>query len=292
MSAVLGPAAVGAFEARLVPVRSATALGVLRLVDDPDASAVQLSRALASDAGFAARVLRVANSPYYGLSGRVSTLPFAVSVVGFQTIRSLAVAAAAGLQGLDAAPHGFWRAAATAATAAEAVAAPLGAPTGDAFSIGLLHGLGTALLHQHRPGALVCLPDPRDPAAFLAAEDERYGLTHDAAAAQVLAAWHVPTRLCVLIGRHHEPLLPDAGALERALHLARWVSDHLLRVDLEQGGAGSGGEARGGPPEQPLAAGDVAWMSDGRLSATDVEPLLELVRVRAEGLLEGLAAAG
>ncbi|NLT55157.1 MAG: HDOD domain-containing protein [Actinomycetales bacterium] len=255
-----------------MPARASAAARVVRLADDPDTSAQQLADAISPDPVFAARLFRVANSPYYGLGGRVSSLTFAVSVVGFQTVRSLAVAAAAGLDRPDAVPTGFWEASATCATAAELVAPLLGAHPGDAFSLGLLHTLGSALLHQHAPVPSVCLPEPFDPGELLRIEHDLYGITHSDAGARVLGAWQFPHHVCELISRHHEPLLPDAPPLERSLHTARALADRILTDDP----AGLGTDH------------SIAWISEGRLTATDLGPLLVRLQEKAQNLLEGL----
>jgi HD-like signal output (HDOD) protein len=272
---------------------------VLRLVDDPDVSAQQLARAVATDPVLAARVLRVANSPYYGLGGRVGTLPFAVSVVGFQAVRSLAVVAAAGLDDPSAAPEGFWRGAALVATAAELLAPLVEADPGDAFSLGLLHTLGAALLHQRGPGVQLCLPQPDDARGLLASERERFGETHDELAARALATWHMPARLCELIARHHEAVLPDSGPLERSLHVARLIADHVLRAPGPGADGGPPDGSGDGPQEAPDALasatadrpGDTAtlvWLTEGRIAAADVPHLVAGTRHRAGALLQGL----
>lgn len=255
-----------------LPSRAAAAARVLQLADDPDASAQDLARAIGTDPVFAARVLRVANSTYYGLSGRVSTLPFAVSVIGFQAVRSLAVVAAAGLDDPDGAPPGFWAAAAMTATAGELVAPVVGADPGDAFCLGLLHMIGTAFLHQHQPLDGVCLPLVDDALPLLEAERDRYGIAHDQVGARVLAAWHFPERVCALIGRHHEPTLPHAAPLELSLSIARTITDCLLT-----------GTAAGAGP-----AGQLAWLTEGRLGEQDLVGLLERVTDRSSALLDGL----
>jgi HD-like signal output (HDOD) protein len=259
-----------------LPARAGAAAQVLKIVDDPDTSTARLSSAIGADPLFAAKLLRVANSSYYGLGGRVGTLPFAVSVVGFQTVRSLAVAAAAGLDDPGAAPAGFWRGAATTATAAELVAPMLGAAPGDAFSLGLLHTLGAALLHQHAPLPALCLPEILSPTDLATAELAAYGITHEHAGARVLGSWHVPETVCQLIARHHEPVLPDAPPLERTLHTARALTDRLLRGEA----ATLGTDAH------------IAWLTEGRLTPDDLEPLIARIAERSQGLLDGLQVSG
>ena len=259
-----------------IPARAGAAANLLRLADDPNTSAQDLARAAATDPLFAARLLRVANSTYYGLSGRVSTLPFAVSVVGFQVVRTYAVIAAAGLDGDDAAPQGFWRAAALCATAAEQVAPMIGANPGDAFCVGLLHTLGAALLHRDHAGEItLCLPEPPDATNLIGHERDTMGVSHDVLAAGVLRSWQFPEHVVSVVGRHHQQVLPDAQPLERALHLARSLADTLLREDGED-----------------LGEATLSWLSEGRITPADVPALLELVTERSATLLEGLRPRG
>ncbi len=259
-----------------IPARAGAAANLLRLADDPNTSAQDLARAAATDPLFAARLLRVANSTYYGLSGRVSTLPFAVSVVGFQVVRTYAVIAAAGLDGDDSAPEGFWEVAAVCATAAEQVAPLVGANPGDAFCVGLLHTLGAALLHRDYAGEItLCVPEPADAAGVVAAERERMGVSHDLLAAGVLRSWQFPEHVVSVVGRHHKQVLPDAQPLERALHLARSLADTLLREDPEDSGEAT-----------------LSWLSEGRITPADVPALLEQVSERSTTLLEGLRPRG
>lgn len=255
-----------------IPARAGAAVRVLQLADDPDASAADVAKVIMADPVLSLKILRVANSTYYGLSGRVGTVAFAVFVIGFQAVRSIAVVTAAGLDDQALVPAEFWRVAALCATGCELVAPELGADAGDAFSVGLLHTLGSALLHQDNPPVALCLPQPDDLESLLAAEVQRHGIGHDALAAQVLRAWHFPAHVGNVIGRHHEPMLPDAPPLERTLHVARSLAHCLLRGD-----------------DTPILPDhEVTWLSQGRITPKDVPALLERMSGRAEALAEGL----
>lgn len=255
--------------------RAGTAANVLRVIDDPHAGVAELADAIGADPILAARVFRVANSSYYGLSGRVSSLTFAVSVVGFQSVRGLAVAAATGLDDPHGVPAGFWLSAATAATAAETVAPILGADKGDAFCLGLLHTLGSALLHQYDAGATLCLPMPADEADYLRHEVEDYGIDHAQVGARVLTAWKFPEVLCDLIARHHDAALTEASPLARVLPVARTLTHLALASD----------------DEQPLECDrdlTLARLTQGRLGAYELGPVLSRVRERADTLVTAL----
>ena len=260
---------------RTVPSRAGAAAHVLMLTDDPDTGVADLAQAIGSDPAFASKTLALANSAYFGLSGRVGSLEYAISVLGFQMIRALAVSIAAGLDKPDGVPDGFWLQAATAATAANILAPMFGAKPADAFSIGLLHTLGSALLHQQRPLPALCLPHPGSQEELNDTEFELYGIGHAQAGAQALAAWQFPRSMCSLVARHHEPRDAPGEPLADCLRAARTLTDLALAPDPDVRGA-----------EILLLT-----LSEGRLAAHDVVPLVSQIVDRSAGLLEGLNVA-
>src|SRR5688572_13895104 len=99
------------------------------MVDDPHASTADLARLVETDPALSAQVMRMANSPYYGLSGNVASAGRAVVLLGFTTVRALAVSGACSLLSSerdDLFPPGFWPHAVTTGVAAAAVARRLG----------------------------------------------------------------------------------------------------------------------------------------------------------------------
>lgn len=212
-----------------LPARAGVATQVLRVADDPNSSAGDLARAVGGDPALASRTLALANSAYYGLSGRVATMEFAVSVIGFNTVRALALTLAAGLDRPGAVPDRFWEQAATCAAAASVLAPSFGASAPEAFCLGLLHTIGSALLHQVLPLPGLCLPFPEDPARLAQEEHDTYGYGHAAVGAEVLARWNFPAAMCALIATHHDQPAPDAPPLARVLEASRLCADILLR---------------------------------------------------------------
>ena len=202
-----------------LPAQPAAALKVLRLVEDPRASSADLARLIEADPVLSARVMRLANAPYYGLSRKVGSASRAVVLLGFSTVRALAVSAACSLLADDASlgPAGFWSHSVATAAAASVVAGEIGAPTGEAFSAGLLHDIGVALLfRKDRAGylGLVTRAGPgHAPAAhpaddrhhLLTVEAETFGLTHAEAGAAALEAWRFPPAFVRAVHDHHNP---------------------------------------------------------------------------------------
>lgn len=214
-------------ELEQLPANPSAAARVLWIADDPTSSATELAAAVSADPALTARAMKMANSAYYGLSGRVSSATFAVTVLGFSTVRSLAVATTARVMGEEAlVPPRFWDHAAATACACALVSARVNAPRPDAFSLGLLHDLGDALLHRADPTrwaaarAEVAVPDSRD---GVYAERRVIGIDHARAAARVLAAWRFPPDLTAAIEHHHDEPSTAVTPLHKAL-----VAGHAL----------------------------------------------------------------
>jgi HD-like signal output (HDOD) protein len=133
-----------------LPLQPLTARAVLRTVQDPDASAGSLSRLVELDPALSSTVVRMANSPYFGVSGRVAGARQAVVMLGVKTVGSLAVSGTASLVFSDdesVAPPGYWTHSIATAVACGVLAPHAGIPEDEAFTTGLLHDIGSLVLH-------------------------------------------------------------------------------------------------------------------------------------------------
>ena len=251
-------------ELEQLPPARAAALRLVQCIDDPRSGAADVAVAASVDPALTARMLRMANSAYYGLSGRVSTASFAVTVIGFATVRSLAAMSAAGFDGDRDLPPGFWARGATVAAGTALVARRIGADVPESFCVGILHDLGTALLwcrDAEQQAALLTAASAQEPVQVL--EQRVYGATHASLCQDVLAAWHFPEELCTAIGEHHDSPSAQAPPLRRALQ---------------------GGIALAALADGPAGAQDalvVAALEAARVPASDRGDLV--AQVRAEG---------
>jgi putative nucleotidyltransferase with HDIG domain len=156
------------------------AMQVLRVVEDPRACSADLARVIEADPALSARVMRLANSPYYGLSRRVGSASTAVVLLGFSAVRALAVSAAYGLIVDDSAlgASGFWAHSVSAAIGASCVARISGGPRNEAFSAGLLHDIGVGLgasVEEHTDKGAAALEAWRFPEPFVEAVAQHHG---------------------------------------------------------------------------------------------------------------------
>lgn len=217
-------------ELRRLPMRDGVALELLRLLDDPDVSAPRVAQVLGRDPVLTARCLHLANSPYFGLGGRVGSLPQAVVLLGFSVIRTLAVSTAAGLlvQTGRQVPDGFWDHSATVAAGASLIARHCGVPVGDAFSAGLLHDLGAALLFRHDTERydVVVAAAGDDEARRTVLERAVFGMDHAEAGALALREWGLPARLVDAVADHHA----DPDTMREPVTRAVWSGEAIAAL--------------------------------------------------------------
>lgn len=166
---------------------------IVAMTNDDRAGAGELAAAVGADVALATKVMRLANSAYFGLSGRVPSLQFAVTVIGFNSVRSLATVALAGIDDAHALPEGFWHVSVHLAVASRTVAPQFQVNPTDAMCLGLLAELGAALLHQADTNGYAEIVAETDLGAerFLA-ESRRYGVCAPELTADALQQWSFP----------------------------------------------------------------------------------------------------
>jgi putative nucleotidyltransferase with HDIG domain len=276
MSAVAASTPLLIRQLERLPANPTAAVRVLWLTDDPSSSSEDLAVAVNSDPMLTARIMQMANSAYYGLSGRVPSSAFAITVLGFSAVRTMAAAAAAGaLEGRDAVPPGFWAHAAATAAAAALVADRVGASRTEAFSLGLLHDLGRGLLHRidAERYADVTATVATGALPLIDAERESFGTDHVEAMRRVLEAWRFPSSFVEAIARHHDDPATATSPLGRAL-----VAGEALAIAADPGDTGCGEHIDQG-----------AAFAVGCIRAEDVDGLVAQVRRDADWLAASLA---
>jgi len=76
-----------------IPSLPPVAMKVMNLIKDDFASLKALEEIISRDQGFATRLLRIANSPYYGRDRKIEDISQALLLIGFETLKSLVIAA-------------------------------------------------------------------------------------------------------------------------------------------------------------------------------------------------------
>lgn len=221
-----------------------TLVEVLRVTDSPQTSAQDLSRIILRDGPITARVLRMANSAFYGRAGSVNTVHQAIVLLGFRSIKSLVLSTALfdvfGNKDTGCAYDltGFWQHSLETAGIAQLLAGRIGyQPQEEAFVAGLLHDLGLLIMsrafgdeYRQVVSAASSVED------WCASERERFGIDHPEAAAILFAEWGLPEQLVQAVGQHHDPPLGAQGPNLDRLALLVSLADRVGHLGVEPHG--------------------------------------------------------
>ena len=234
---------------------------IVSVANSDETSAKVLAGILASDVALAGRVMKLANSAYFGMRGRVTSLQFAVTVVGFTTVRTMATVALTDLDDESRLPGNFWEVTTSLALASSNLAPRFGERPQDALCLGLLAQIGAALLNHNDPdGYADILAEHATFRARRAAEGRRYGINSLRLTSVALEQWGFPHTLI-------NPLkqVDDYQAFEGALLRGAFeVASRLTTEDYE-----------------PVP---IARLTCGQLREDDLVPVLDQVRADADEL--------
>jgi len=209
-----------------LPRPSDGALRVLAACADEDADLAGVARLVAADPALTADLLKVVNSPYFGLGQNVASIDHAVAVLGLDALRNRIICLtvrralrAVDMPNLDG-PI-FMADSLRRAVAARALAPRAGTDPDEAFAAGLLQDFGLLVLlflHPEVEHGQWQQLRATQPAARLGLEQALFGARHDRTLAQLAEAWNLPRSLIEAVRDHHEEA--PAGALARVLGAA------------------------------------------------------------------------
>ena len=197
---------------------------ILTVSEAPNSSADDVARVLSEDPAIAAKILRVANSPFYEMSREVTQVSRAVVMLGSIAVRNLVL----GICARDSMPHPaghipehatLWRHSIAVGAASELIAREVGLrPPEEAFVAGLLHDIGQLAMVIFQPEAFRALLEQQGHGVgFLALEREQFGLDHTEAGFMILTRWGLPDPLCHIVRHHHEQEIDADGPAARFL---------------------------------------------------------------------------
>ena len=185
-----------------------------QLVEDPDSTSEDISKVVSQDPSFTVRLLRVANSPFYGFSSSVETVSRAVTLIGTSQIRNLALSTSvsrtfAGLPNELVSMDNFWHHSLYCALVARILARRARKSDPEAvFTAGLLHDIGELVIFNRLPEqakeALVLVLDSGDELPVYLAERQIMGFDHAQVGGELARQWHLPPLLQDCITYHHD----------------------------------------------------------------------------------------
>ena len=212
---------------RDLPALPAVVMELIQSIGDANANAELLATKISHDQALAAKTLRLANSSFYGLSRRVTSISEATAILGLRTLRSIATAAGLVSGFSDAACKGFhfdafWRHAIGTALCARSLAQALRLDEDAAFTLGLMHDIGRLVLVSCYPQRYAAALAYRGEVDCVVSDAERFAFDTDHASvgAMVVERWHFAPSVVAAIARHHAPQADAEESLVDLLHVA------------------------------------------------------------------------
>lgn len=204
------------------------------IIADPDSSFKDLEQLIINDQAFAVKILKIANSSYYGRVKKVSSIQDATVVIGMNNLSELITIASASslfkkaLLGYELPAQTLWRHSIGVAFGAKIIAGrEYPALANDAYLAGLIHDVGKLILDEYvyeRKEAFQEFMDDGQQ-TFLEAEKEILGFEHAEIAARVCKKWNFPKPITVAIRYHHQPSRLMSNKMAHIVHVADQITE-------------------------------------------------------------------
>lgn len=209
-----------------LPALPTIAMEVVEMVDNPKTSASTLGKLISTDQALTAKVLKIANSPFYGFPKKISTIDFAIIVLGYDALKEIVISISlvSSLQKksdthFDA--KSFWDHSIASGVLARRLARDLGyRVSGEVFVGGLLHDMGISVIHRYFKNEykrIIEIARETD-LNFIEAEESVLGVTHAEVGGWLAERWNLPDHLVEAIAHHHTP-----GKADRNLELVALI---------------------------------------------------------------------
>ena len=212
-----------------LPPMPQTVLKAREIIANPNSGFKELANLFETDQAIATKILKLANSPYYGYSGKITSIQRASVVLGHKTLGELiTMRGTAGLlsnrlvgYGLDA--GALWKHSLAVAFGSRIIAKKTEPSlSNDAFTSGLIHDSGKLILDSYIQERWELFEEfmADGEHTFLDAEKKILELDHTEVASEVCKTWNIPKPLTVAIRYHHHPSRSNGSKLAYIVHVA------------------------------------------------------------------------
>ena len=223
-----------------------------QLIADSNADVKKIADTIETDQGIATKVLKVANSSFYGMSGKISSISHASVVLGHKILGEVVtLAGAEGILDGELAGYGYdskdlWKHSLAVALGSKIISNSKNPDLAkEAHMAGLIHDVGKIILDSHivEKKAEIESFMEKEEKTFLDAESQYFGFNHAEIASEVCKKWNFPESISFAIKYHHQPGNSDGNELSYILHMADYIailsgigydSDDIL-YELEEG---------------------------------------------------------
>lgn len=222
-----------------LPTLPAVVQEVIANFNNADLNTAWLANKIAQDQGLSVKVLRLANSSFYGLSRHVASIQDAITVMGFNSVRSIVLSAGV-VQAFPAVPDSlfnrqtFWQRSFRVATISKALAQNLKLDNSTAFTAGMFHDIGQLILDLCMPqrfAEVLLLANERK--NLIEIERSMLGFDHAELGAEVVRMWNFPLEFEQVVRYVHQPeQLKPFTTLVSVVHMAMLLDDGIVGEEL------------------------------------------------------------
>lgn len=209
---------------------------LFKMMRDPDIQVPVLAEFIARDQALTAKILKLVNSAFYGRPSQITTISRAVVIMGFQAVRSAALAigvfehfkGVASVEAFDL--RRFWQHNIACGCIAKEISRTLTtANPEDAFVVGLLHDVGKLVMLRYFPDDVeqLCRAAAENELTWLACEDALFPIGHATVARAVFRSWDFPDTVVEAVACHH---LPQKASRHAELTAVCHVADYLAHA--------------------------------------------------------------
>ncbi|NWF98760.1 MAG: HDOD domain-containing protein [Nitrospirae bacterium] len=224
-------------DTKSLPTLPGIVLKISKLAEDDKSSVNEIARLISSDHILSAKVLKLVNSPFYGFSGRVSTISNALILLGVNVIRSLALSSSI-FEIMEKSVVGLWEHSFGAAVAANTIAKILQLPDAEEISTAaLLHDIGKAIIKiklEEDYNQLISIIKEKD-ISMIDAEHEFLGTGHPEIGEWIARTWFLPEKLIEPIACHH-------NVKKSVIHKTKTAAVHLADILVKASDFGFSGD--------------------------------------------------
>jgi len=205
---------------------------------DEDMTFDDIAEIISGDPGLAVRLLKIVNSPFYGLDSKVDTISHALSVAGVDELNYLVISSVLVHQFKDLSEefvsiNSFWRHNIATGVIAREIAMLVEDSSPERFYLaGMLHDIGSLVIFNLLPDAskevIAKCRESNNP--LYQEETKLIGFNHMDVGSRLLNAWKLPENLVAAAANHHEPFQGKEFSFEGGvIHLADSVA-HILEM--------------------------------------------------------------
>jgi HD-like signal output (HDOD) protein len=226
-----------------LPSLSTTYSRLTEVVADPNTSIGQVANIIQHDVAMSAKILQLANSAFFGLGQKVTSLPSAVSYLGMETIKNLALTSEAfrAFETNSRIPQSICDSIQRHAllTASIASRLPVDRKIRDTTTVAaLLHDIGGLFLASKMPDEFcsTLARSKKTGCKRFEAEEDLLGTSHAEIGAYLLGLWGIPHVAVEAIAHHHHPTRIEHSTFDTSV--AVYVADFLAHeLDLPPNGS-------------------------------------------------------